>query len=130
MEEKEHYTTEERDAVSFFERTIKYTGERYQVTLPFKKEHRLLQNNYSITKGKLESLERRIRTPEEKASYEKVIMDYEKLGFARKATSDEIVEFSNGPQYFISHHPVIKQDILTTKTRVVFNASLPDVNDI
>ena len=43
------------------------------------------------------------------------------LGFSEQVPHKEL--FSKGPQYWIPAHPILKEDALTTKTRIVFDAS-------
>ncbi|CAB4057597.1 unnamed protein product [Lepeophtheirus salmonis] len=64
-----------------------------------------------------------------KEEYTKALRSYEELGF-RYAAHKELREFCNSPQYFIPHHPVIREDKSTLKVRPVFNASFPDSSGI
>ena len=122
-------TIEERYAMDQFERSIEFKGDRYSVKLPFRKDAPKLESNFESAKRQLLSIERRLKSNETlKQNYQKAMDDYERLGFARKATEDEIKEFSKGPQYFIPHHAVVREESVSTKTRVVFNASSPDKN--
>lgn len=43
----------------------------------------------------------------------------------RKVSQEEIYQT---PNYYLPHHAVIKPDRLTTKLRVIFNASSPTLN--
>ncbi|XP_075167648.1 uncharacterized protein LOC142239758 [Haematobia irritans] len=57
--------------------------------------------------------------------YDQAILEYLELGHMRKISPQEI---GNIPNYYLPHHAVIKPDRLTTKLRVVFNASCPTSN--
>ena len=128
LDKKAVYTSEEQQAMRYFDETIEYTSSRYRVALPFKINHPVLFNNYSKAKKQLEAIEQRIKSPEDREAYEKDINEYASQGLSREVTQEKINEFSRTSQYFVPHHLVIKQDSVTTKRRVVFNASSPDNN--
>ena len=129
LDSKRMLTQDERDAVDQFEKSIKFKDDRYSVKLPFRKDAPKLESNFDSAKRQMLSTERRLKENGKlKQNYEKAMQDYEQLGFARKASGEEIAEFSKGPEYFIPHHAVIREESVSTKTRVVFNASSPDKN--
>ncbi|XP_075151048.1 uncharacterized protein LOC142225157 [Haematobia irritans] len=66
-----------------------------------------------------------MKTPDIKAQYDQTILEYVELGHMRKISHQEIAKT---PNYYLPHHAVIKPDRLTTKLRVVFNASCPSSN--
>ncbi|XP_075161769.1 uncharacterized protein LOC142234494 [Haematobia irritans] len=71
-------------------------------------------------------MERKLmKTPDIKLQYDQTILEYLALGHMRKISPQEI---SKTPNYYLPHHAVIKPDRLTTKLRVVFNASSPSSN--
>ena len=54
---------------------------RYQVQLPFKKDHELLPNNFALCKSRLVSLLKRLNLqPKVLKHYDDVIQDQEKQG--------------------------------------------------
>lgn len=74
------------------------------------------------------ALERRLkRQPNLKAEYIQFMSDYEKLGHMVIVDHDTIS--MHKLTYFIPHHPIVKPDNLTTKLRVVFDASAKTDND-
>ncbi|XP_059224869.1 uncharacterized protein LOC131997670 [Stomoxys calcitrans] len=98
---------------------------RYIVTLPFKNCEEL-GNSRNIAMAQFYRMERKLqKTPEIKEQYDNAILEYLKLGHMRKISAQEITK---APNYYLPHHAVIKPDRLTTKLRVVFNASSPSSN--
>ena len=126
---KKLMTFDERDAMEQFEKSIKFENGRYCVNLPFRSNAPKLESNFESAKRQMFSTETRLKRNESmKENYEKAMQDYEDMGFARKATKEEIDDFSKGQEYFIPHHAVVREESVTTKTRIVFNASSPDKN--
>ncbi|XP_059226988.1 uncharacterized protein LOC131998556 [Stomoxys calcitrans] len=98
---------------------------RYIVTLPFRNCEEL-GNSRNIAMAQFYRMERKLqKTPEIKEQYDNAILEYLELGHIRKITAQEITKT---PNYYLPHHAVIKPDRLTTKLRVVFNASSPSSN--
>ncbi|XP_075161781.1 uncharacterized protein LOC142234502 [Haematobia irritans] len=98
---------------------------RYIVTLPFKSCEEL-GNSRNIAMAQFFRMERKLmKTPDIKLQYDQTILEYLALGHMRKISPQEI---SKTPNYYLPHHAVIKPDRLTTKLRVVFNASSPSSN--
>ncbi|XP_075162890.1 uncharacterized protein LOC142235523 [Haematobia irritans] len=98
---------------------------RYIVTLPFKSFEEL-GNSRNIAMAQFFRMERKLmKTPDVKAQYDQTILEYLELGHMKKISPQEI---SKTPNYYLPHHAVIKPDRLTTKLRVVFNASSPSSN--
>lgn len=109
----------------FRETTRRLRNGRYVVTLPFKNCEEL-GNSRNLAMAQFYRMEKRLlRTPEIKEQYDQTILEYLKLGHMRKVMPQEI---SKTPHYYLPHHAVIKPEKLTTKLRVVFNASSPTSN--
>lgn len=72
-----------------------------RVGLPWKKDKSLLLNNYLLAEKRLLSLERNLLKDEAKArTYDEAIMEYEKNGWARPLTEDE-VNANDKPVYYL-----------------------------
>lgn len=92
---------------------------QYIVKLPFKKNVNELGESYSRALNRFYSLERSLlKNREHKDQYCEFMKEYEELGHM---TEDKNASLNEG--YFIPHHSVLKQSNLTTKFRVVFDAS-------
>ncbi|XP_073831520.1 uncharacterized protein [Musca autumnalis] len=85
-----------------------------------------LGNSRNIALAQFFRMEKKLmRTPEIKEEYDKSIIEYLELGHMRKIKPEEV---NDTPNNYLPHHAVIKPDRLTTKLRVVFNASCPTSN--
>lgn len=125
---------EEREALQRFEETSIYKDGRYQVELPWRQDHPPLQNNYRIAKKRLESLKVKLKKDVTFYSrYNDVVEDYIRQGMAEDVPSDHTPVLSS-ETYYLPHHAVLREDKVTTKLRVVFDASShedgsPSLND-
>ena len=98
--------------------TIKYTGGRYEVELPWKESHALLPDNYVLSVGRLKHLMHRLRKdPVLLKEYDQIIREHERLGIVETVDSSQPTEV--GKVHYLPHHPVIRRDKLTTKVRIV-----------
>ena len=122
------FTRDEHRAVDIFEKTTTFKDGRYEVQLPFKDDAPMLSNNYVSAKGQLESTERRLmKNEEKKQKYGKAIEEYVELGFAKELTPAESQELRwSKDAYFVPHHAVFRDSSVSTKIRIVSNASSPD----
>ena len=128
-DKEEHLSQEDQQAWKVLKDEIEYDGERYVVPLIFKKNSPILSDNFGQAKRQLESTEARLlKSPTLQMRYTEAINEYERRGYARKLTEAECIEFSNGENYFVPHHAVIRESSVATKVRIVFNASSPDPN--
>ncbi|XP_076389322.1 uncharacterized protein LOC143264752 [Megachile rotundata] len=119
---------EERACESHFINTTtrESTSGRYVVKLPFKARPPTLGNSYSTALRRFHALERTLnKSPDLKHEYVKFLHEYHNLGH---------MEVLNNPNtqtgYYLPHHAVLKHDSLTTKLRVVFDASAKTSNGI
>ncbi len=129
IDKEEHPSQEEQQAWNVLKDQIEYDGERYVVPLVFKKNSPILSDNFCQAKRQLESVEGRLmKSPTLRTRYTEAINEYERRGYAKKLTEAECIELSNGENYFVPHHAVIKESSIATKVRIVFNASSPDPN--
>lgn len=114
-----HYSKEESQCERHFqENYIRDTDGRYVVALPFKENKNKLGESYHMAMKRLQGLEKRLKKdPELKTNYRKIISDYLGLGYMSKLSerTDE--------GFYLPHQAVIKESSLTTKLRVVFDAS-------
>ncbi|XP_076666355.1 uncharacterized protein LOC143367960 [Andrena cerasifolii] len=91
---------------------------RYTVSLPFNDNKDKLGETYHMAMKRYLSLERSLnRNLDRKSQYVAFLREYEQLNHMT-----EIVDDVNAGCY-LPHHPVIKTDSVTTKIRVVFDAS-------
>lgn len=111
----------EKYCEDYFKRTTERdeTG-RFIVKIPFKESVSKLGNSKDMAIKRFYSLERRlVQNPELKVEYSHFMSEYEKLGHMSEVVNDTEIESG----YYLPHHAVIKTASLTTKCRVVFDAS-------
>ena len=115
-----------------FENSIELKEGRYEVSLPWKKFHDPLPDNYKLTLKRLHGLLCRLRQdPTILQEYNAIIQDQISKGIVQIVTDKEDV--SSGKVHYLPHHAVIRKDKETTKVRVVYYASArssgPSLND-
>ena len=105
----------------------------YCVTLPFKNQSEVLPDNFNVVRSRLIYLKRKLNSnPTLLHEYDQIIEDYLKNNIMEEVNENEVVTSA----HYLPHHPVIKSDRGTTKTRIVFDASAksdknePLLNDI
>ncbi|XP_036346660.1 uncharacterized protein LOC118755979, partial [Rhagoletis pomonella] len=105
---------------------------RYVVALPFRREFPdeiiLGLSRTGAARQFLRSEAGYIRKPELKTEYDRVLKEYIELNHmcpVRKTAQQP----AHRP-YYLPHHAVVKPDSITTKVRVVFNASCPTSNGV
>lgn len=113
---------------------IEFVDGKYQVRLPFKEDHQLLPDNFQVAKSRLCSVLRRLRSnPQVLRQYDEVIKEHLDRGVIEKVEPSPQVEV--GRVHYLPHHEVVRADNLTTKIRVVNDASscpeknLPSLNN-
>ncbi|XP_075162723.1 uncharacterized protein LOC142235354 [Haematobia irritans] len=118
---------EDKICEDIYRSTVKrdVTG-RYTVDLPFKSDPKVgalsNSNRYVALSQFLRNEQSLTRKPEIKVMYDDVINEYLSLGHM------ELVDFPKGesePCFYLPHHGVYKPESVSTKLRVVFNASCP-----
>ena len=101
---------------------IRHNGERYEVKLPFKEDHPLLPDNYHLSKMRLESLLRRLKSkPEVLKHYDEVVKEQLERNIIEPVNLTEQTEV--GKVHYLPHRENIRLDKDTTKLRVVYDAS-------
>lgn len=112
---------EETLCENHFTENVKISSDgRYIVSIPFKGDVNSLGDSYDIAFKMFLQLEKRLQANSTLRNlYVEFLREYERLGHMTKVESDE------KPDYFMPHHGVLRETSLTTKLRVVFNASSP-----
>jgi len=107
--------------------TTRLQDGKYMVRLPFKED---FPQNISLGPSRYIALKQyeRIETTlskkgDLKVKYQEVLNEYLTLGHMSRTDSSEIVEQGTYRSFYLPHHAVLKPDSVSTKVRVVFNAS-------
>lgn len=104
----------------FQETCVRDINGHFVVNIPLAKDVKLLGDSRSVAEKRFYSLERKLqRNPEFQSMYLKFIEEYKSLGHMSKVDSDS----QSNVVYYMPHHGVVKSSSLTTKLRVVFDAS-------
>lgn len=104
----------------FSQNTQRDATGRFIVKMPFKEILKDLGNTRESTLKRFQCLEKRLNKDKGlKKEYSNIIQEYETLGHMREINLENVAD--NG--YFLPHHAVIKNTSLTTRCRVVFDAS-------
>lgn len=115
-----------------FEQSIIFRDGRYEVRLPWKQNRPLLPDNYRLSQKRLDGLLQRLhQKPSMLNEYDAIIRDQIKKGVVEVVDHPESPV--NGEIHYIPHHAVVREDKLTTKLRIVYDASAkssgPSLND-
>ena len=115
-----------------FKENVSFKNGKYEVSLPWKEFHDPLPDNYILNLRRLEGLTKRLRqTPEILREYNAIIRDQINRGVVEVVPDSEVAQ--EGQVHYLPHHAVIRNDKMTTKLRVVYNASArsvgPSLND-
>ncbi|GFY25260.1 integrase catalytic domain-containing protein [Trichonephila clavipes] len=105
-----------------FKQRVHFKNGRYEVELPWKRDSDELSDNFSLAKRRLGSLMRKMQRDKVLYSeYCKVLKNYLDVGIIEKVTNPFIP--TNNPVFYLPHQVIIKNESLTTKLRLVFDAS-------
>ena len=110
----------ESPVYSRFKETLGFDGERYVVSLPWKSSVELDNNNFGSAVKRYQGLTRKLQGSSSLLKdYRAVFSDYENAGIIEK-----VLGRSDGPrEFYLPHHPVVKESSSTTKVRPVFDGS-------
>lgn len=116
------YTPEEQACEDHFvKNTFRDSDGRFVVTTPLKHSLEKLGNSRTQALNRFLSLERQLsKNHFLKIEYTKVFNEYLELGHMREIIENSSTSHIN---YYLPHHAIVKKDHLTTKIRVVFDAS-------
>ncbi|XP_046329965.2 uncharacterized protein LOC124113582 [Haliotis rufescens] len=120
--ETENISPEDKNVYNRVKDALTYEDGHYQIGIPWKKEvHALPSDNYQMALSRLESTEKKLEKDETiAAAYDTVISQYHTNGYIRKVPTEEM---TNTGKWYLPHFPVVRLDRLTTKVRIVFDAS-------
>ncbi|XP_065675886.1 uncharacterized protein LOC136092095 [Hydra vulgaris] len=93
----------------------------YEAELLFKIDHPVIGDNYNLCKSRFLALEKKLASERDLfASYNNIIKDQLSKGIIEKVSN---FESNIGDVHYLPHRPVIREDKLTSKVRIVFDAS-------
>ena len=99
---------------------VKFVNGHYQVRLPFKDDHPVIEDNYTLALRRLETLKAKLdKDPKLLQQYDQIMKNQFKLGIIEKAETKPTV----GEHTYLPHRCVIREDKDTTNVRVVYDGS-------
>jgi len=112
---------EERQALDHFRATAKRNiAGRFVLRLPFKANARELEDTLTMARCRFLSVERKLQRDDKlRKAYVQFMVEYLAMGHMEKVCEVEMPS----QVCYLPHHPIIKTSSLTTKVRVVFDAS-------
>ncbi|GFT68058.1 integrase catalytic domain-containing protein [Trichonephila clavipes] len=120
-------------AMQHFKSSVRFNGGRYEVGFPWKSHTQELNDNFSVAEKRVKSLTRRfIRDPTLYIQYSEILKEYESQGIIERVLETE--KPTDRAVFYLPHQAVFRQESLTTKMRIVFDASShedgqPSLND-
>ncbi|GFW58152.1 uncharacterized protein TNCV_2742961 [Trichonephila clavipes] len=112
---------------------VRFNSGRYEVGFPWKGHTQELNDNFSVAEKRVKSLTRRfIRDPTLYIQYSEILKEYESQGIIERVLETE--KPTDRAVFYLPHQAVFRQESLTTKMRIVFDASShedgqPSLND-
>ena len=90
---------------------VRFNGDRYEVSLPFKKEHPIIPHNHSLAQNRLVSLLKRLKSSESRLlnQYDNVIKEQLDSGVVEEIDKHE-EEVVPGSVHYFPHKEVLKED--------------------
>ena len=115
-----------------FVQQIRFDGQRYEVSLPWKEHHPPLRNHLDLCSRRLSSLLRRLRENSQLLyEYDAIIQEQVKKGIVEVV--HQPMQSVSDRTHYLPHHGVVRQDKATSKLRIVYDASArssgPSLND-
>ncbi|GFU91345.1 uncharacterized protein TNCV_2541131 [Trichonephila clavipes] len=112
---------------------VRFNSGRYEVGFPWKGHTQELNDNFSVAEKRVKSLTRRfIRDPTLYIQYSEILKEYESQEIIERVLETE--KPTDRAVFYLPHQAVFRQESLTTKMRIVFDASShedgqPSLND-
>ena len=126
--EVENVGVDEHPVYENFKQTFFFDGERYLTALPFKLFHKLLLDNYTLSKHRFSVLKIKLDKNEElKQECNQVFDNYLKDSIIKKVANDDYGVAEK--IHYLPHRAVVRCDKETTKICVVFDASGKNGNE-
>ncbi|XP_049284796.1 uncharacterized protein LOC125764501 [Anopheles funestus] len=122
VEERTILTSDEKRCEQYYNKTtVRDNLGRYMVKLPKHPDwEQMIGHSKSTALRRFASLEKKLEGNEQlRVQYNTFMEEYISLGHMSLATNDS----DSSTNYFLPHHPVIKEASTTTKLRVVFDGS-------
>ncbi|GFR30868.1 integrase catalytic domain-containing protein [Trichonephila clavata] len=109
-------------AMQHFKSSVRFNNGRYEAVFPWKRDKQELNDNFSVVENRAKSLAKRfIRDPTLFTQYVEILKEYESQGIIERVF--QIEKPTDRAVFYLPHQAVFRQESLTTKMRIVFDAS-------
>lgn len=117
---------DEDKALEIFNKTVDFRDNRYVVSLPWRKNWEQLEDNFSVAENRLKGLARRMQCNNTLyLNYREILREYLNQDIIERVSDTSKPE--NKPVFYLPHQAVYRQESVTTKMRIVFDASSHEV---
>lgn len=128
------HTSEQSQCEEHFQNTVKLVNNKFEVSIPFKVSiydiNNYLGDSLGLALKRFLNLEKKFSNDSSLfKEYKKFIDEYLELGHATHVDISQY-DLKKDPVYFLPHHAVLRPDAVSTKLRVVFDASMKTSNKI
>ncbi|CAL1285198.1 unnamed protein product [Larinioides sclopetarius] len=121
--------SEEDNALDIFKETVRFKDDRYEVSLPWKKDWKELNDNFNIAKRRFSYLFKKFQSDKELyTQYRDILRDYLDKQIIEKVPNP--TEPVDKPVFYLPHHAVFRKESVYTKCRIVFDASSNEVGEL
>ncbi|GFQ84376.1 uncharacterized protein TNCT_629011 [Trichonephila clavata] len=109
-------------AMQHFKSSVRFNSGRYEVGFPWKRDKQELNDNFSVAENRAKSLAKRfIRDPTLFKQYFEILKEYESQGIIERVFQTE--KPTDRAVFYLPHQAAFRQETITTKIRIVFDAS-------
>ncbi|XP_054715273.1 uncharacterized protein LOC129224750 [Uloborus diversus] len=121
--------SDEDAALEVFNKTVRYNNERYEVSFPWKKNWKELNDNFEVAERRFQGLVKKMKRDKTLyIQYSEILKEYLANGIIEEVKEPE--KRIDRPVFYLPHHAVFKQQSVYTKCRIVFDASSNDVGQL
>ncbi|GBM21634.1 hypothetical protein AVEN_208132-1 [Araneus ventricosus] len=119
--------TEEDNALEIFKETVCFKNDRYEVSLPWKRDWKELKDNFNVAKRRFSHLLKKFQSNKELfTQYRDIFQEYLDKKIIEKVTNP--TEPVDKPVFYLPHHAVFRKESVYTKCRIVFDASSNEIS--
>ncbi|GFR27782.1 uncharacterized protein TNCT_36081 [Trichonephila clavata] len=121
IKEESSYDPDDQ-AMQHFKSSVRFNSGLYEIGFPWKRDKQKLNDNFSIAENRAKSLAKRfIQGPTLFKQYFEILKEYESQGIIERVFQTE--KPTDRAVFNLTHQAVFRQESLTTKMRIVFDAS-------
>ncbi|GBO07644.1 hypothetical protein AVEN_141048-1 [Araneus ventricosus] len=121
--------TEEDNASEIFKDTLCFKNDRYEVSLPWKRDWKELKDNFNVAKRRFSHLLKKFQSNKELfTQYRDIFQEHLDKQIIEKVPNP--TEPVDKPVFYLPHHAVFRKESVYTKCRIVFDASSNEVGQL